>query len=315
MRRRALPTLLLLLVVTAVAGVVTAQPPTRGARPRPAQAAPRTPPREEPREHPSFTSEIPCSACHTPEGWAMPGGSSGAAGGFDHARTGFPLRDRHLAAGCTDCHQARRQMRRDCVGCHQDGHEGRLGDDCSRCHTATGWNDTDELEAHRLTRLPLTGMHAIAACTDCHRRTGDRSFSAVPSTCISCHENEYRDPGIHPAHDGSDGNPPFPRQCEGCHRTSGWSPAIVDPSTLGGGTMPLTEAAPARHELRFPIRVGPHQGAPCASCHESPQVPTAVRCVGCHSHSPARLQSDHRTVRVGPDGRGCLGCHPGGMAR
>lgn len=309
-RRLAPAATLTLLLGAALAGGVTAQDgPRRRARP------PAASPREAAPEHPSFTSDIPCSACHTPEGWAMPGGTSGQAGGFDHARTGFPLSGRHLAAGCTDCHAARRQVRRDCVSCHDDAHQGRLGHDCTRCHSSNGWTDTNPLEAHRLTRFPLSGMHAIAACTDCHRRTGDRSFSAVPSTCISCHEADYRRPDVHPIHDGSGGNAAFSPLCETCHRTSGWSPAIADPAGLGSGAMGLAEAAPPRHELRFPIRVGPHQGAPCASCHESPEVPTAVRCAGCHAHAPAQLRIDHRTVRVGPDGRGCLGCHPGGMAR
>lgn len=298
---------LAVLAATALSGAVGAQQrPRREPRPRSARPA-----RD---AHPSFTDDIPCSACHTPDGWAMPGGSSGE-GGFDHARTGFPLNGRHLAAGCTDCHAARRQVRRDCVSCHTDQHEGRLGQDCSRCHDSIAWSSTDALEAHRLTRMPLTGMHAIAACTDCHRRNGSRAYTAVPATCISCHETDYRRPDVHPAHDGSAGAAPFSRQCETCHRTSGWSPAIVDPSMLGGASMGLGEAAPPSHELRFPIRTGAHLGAPCASCHENPRVPQAVRCVGCHAHSPARLRADHRTVPADPDGRACLACHPGGAAR
>ncbi len=307
MRRALRPILALAIFVTvAAAGAVG------GAQPR-ARRAPRAP--RAPSNHPSFTDDIPCSACHTPEGWAMPGGSSGQAGGFDHARTGFPLSGRHLAAGCTDCHAAGRQVRRDCVSCHQDQHQGRMGQDCTRCHNANDWTDTDELEAHRLTRMPLTGMHAVAACTDCHRRTEGRAYTAVPSTCISCHEADYRRDDIHPSHDGRTGAAPFSRQCEGCHRTSGWAPAIIDPASLGRTSGGLSEAAPPSHELRFPIRVGPHAGAACASCHESPRVPAAVRCNGCHAHSPAQLAASHRTVRVGPDGRGCLGCHPGGAAR
>lgn len=293
-----------LVISSAVAGVVGAQQrPRRQPRPRPASRA-----------HPSITDDMPCSACHTPEGWAQPGGSSGG-GGFDHSQTGFALRGRHRAAGCTDCHSSEREAQRDCVSCHVDTHEGRLGTDCSTCHNAVSFRDTDELAAHRLTRMPLTGMHAIVACTDCHQRNGSRAFTAVPATCISCHETDYRRPGLHPAHDGSGGGEPFSRRCETCHRTSGWSPAIVDPATLGSTSSGLREAAPPTHELRFPIRSGPHLGAPCASCHEDPRLPQAVRCTGCHAHSPARLRANHRTVPVPVDGRGCLGCHPGGAAR
>jgi hypothetical protein len=317
MRRHAPPLLVALaLVASAGAGAVSAQ---RRERAEGSERSERPAQRRDGRGaggHGSITADIPCSACHTPEGWTVQGGSSESAGGFDHARTGFPLSGRHLGAGCTDCHRPDREIGRDCVGCHRDQHEGRLGQDCARCHTSIAWTDTRGMEIHRLTRLPLTGMHAIAACTDCHRRTEGRQYGAVPAECFACHENDYRRPDVHPDHQGSDASPPFSRDCARCHRTSGWSPAIVDPSTLGRSSGGLTAARPGRrHELRFPITRGPHRGASCASCHEDLRAPTAVRCTGCHAHNPVRVRRQHRTVSPGTDGRGCLGCHPGGVVR
>lgn len=301
--KRARPWILLVaLAGSAVAGIGSAQQTPRA---RSTARAPAPPPAG----HGSITADLPCSACHTPEGWSIQGSS--AEGGFDHSRTGFPLAGRHRAVACVSCHQPGRRIGRDCVSCHQDQHQARLGQDCARCHSAIGWTDTRDLEIHRLTRLPLTGMHAIAACTDCHRRTEDRQYSAVPAECFACHEDEYRRPDTHPSHvDGA-----FSRNCQECHRTSGWSPAIVDPTALGRTSGGLTERAPARHELRFPITRGSHRGAACASCHEDRQIPTAVRCDGCHAHNPVQLRRQHRTVSAGTDGRGCLGCHPGGMTR
>lgn len=281
-----------LFALSAVAGMVTAQPaPDSAVRAR--------------ARHRGITDDLECSACHTPAGWSV----DGDGGGFDHARTGFPLAGRHRLAACAECHQERRALGRQCVICHDDQHRGQLGRDCARCHDAVAWTSTRDLEIHRLTRLPLTGMHAIAACTDCHRRTEDRVYSAVPAECIACHEDEYRAPGTHPDHVAAG----YSRACAECHRTTGWSPAILDPSSTGRTSMGLR--APARHELRFPIARGPHRGAPCASCHEDAQFPAAVRCDGCHAHGPSALRRQHRSAVPASDGRACLGCHPGGAAR
>lgn len=302
--------------MAALAGVVNAQrrPQARARRGRSAPSARVEAPASTP-AHSSITDDLPCSACHTPEGWRIQG-AGGGEGGFDHARTGFPLSGRHRQVGCTECHAPRRQVRRDCVSCHQDQHQGRLGQRCVRCHSSVSWTDTRAIEIHRLTRLPLTGMHAIAACADCHRRTEDRAYSAIPAECISCHDAEYRRPDVHPNHLGSPTSAPFPRDCSQCHRATAWSPAfVVDPTMLGSSSAPLTQAAGPRHELRFPISRGSHMGAACESCHEDLRTPSAIRCTGCHVHNPIRVMTQHTTVRPGTDGRGCLGCHPGGMVR
>lgn len=308
----------LLVAVAALAGAVSAQQrprrgPRRGARDAGAAPAARAETPATTPAHSSISDDLPCSACHTPEGWRIQG--AGGEGGFDHRRTGFPLSGRHRVVGCTECHAPRRQVRRDCVSCHQDQHQGRLGQDCMRCHSSVSWTDTRALDIHRLTRLPLTGMHAITACADCHRRTGDRAYSAIPAECFSCHEAEYR-LDAHPPHQGTATSAPFPRDCALCHRTTSWSPAfVIDPTMLGSTTAPVTENPGPRHELRFPITRGSHMGAACESCHEDLRTPSAIRCTGCHTHNPIRIMTQHSTVRPGTDGRGCLGCHPGGIVR
>jgi len=260
---------------------------------------------------PSITQGIQCNACHTPEGWGVTGTVRGGAG-FDHSETGFPLTGRHDGLACTSCHRGETQTRRDCGSCHQDFHQRRLGQSCDDCHSSRSWTATRALELHRSTRLPLTGMHAIAACTDCHTRPGERPYSATPAECYACHEAEYRDRTVHPNHDGSAGGMPFTRDCAACHRANAWSPAFVDPSVLPG-RMPLT--APRSHDLRFPISFGPHRGASCTSCHLSQAAPAAVLCTSCHAHSPVRIRQQHPSTPVPASGAGCLVCHPGGRAR
>ncbi len=274
----------------------------------------------------SITEGIECSACHTPEGWRV-GGSVRGDSGFDHARTGFPLTGRHQTVACTSCHVPGQRARRECASCHQDDHQGRLGRSCDTCHSAVSWRRTNAIELHRMTRLPLTGMHVLAACTDCHRRNSEREYSAAPAECYACHEAEYNRVDVHPNHNGSTGSPAFSRDCSACHRAIAWSPAVVDPSALpGSGALTsgaltsgaLTSGALGAsdsHDLRFPISYGSHRGAPCSSCHVARDVPTAVACTGCHAHSPLRLRSQHRTVVVPLDGSSCLGCHPGGRGR
>lgn len=264
--------------------------------------------------HASITEGLDCANCHTTSGWSMAEGAS-AGHGFDHGRTGFPLTARHGLATCAQCHRRELEIRRECVSCHEgDHHEGRLGRDCDRCHTATGWNDTSTLELHRRTRLPLTGMHALADCTECHGRLDEREHTAPPADCYACHENDYRRADVHPVHAGTATTDPFPRDCGLCHVATGWSPALFDPSTLAAIVAPLT-AAPPEHEALFPIRRGAHRDAPCSSCHVVPDMPRILECTGCHVHDPVTLQRQHAGMTVSPDAASCLGCHPGGVGR
>ena len=261
----------------------------------------------------SITRGLDCSACHTTKSWDLLGGVPSGESGFDHARTGFPLSGRHRHAACTDCHTGERKVTRDCNGCHHDAHQRRLGQACDSCHSSRGWQGVDAIARHRLTRLPLTGMHALADCSECHRRTTERERS-VPADCFACHAQDYRSPNVHPRHTGVPGDPsqaPFPRDCAQCHRPTGWSPAVISKSAsfaLGQG---LTSRR--AHDVRFPISFGKHRSAGCGGCHESLSRPRIVRCDGCHAHSAARIKRQHRRVH-GAQGS-CLGCHPGGARR
>lgn len=262
--------------------------------------------------HASITEGLDCANCHTTRGWSMADGP-GAGRGFDHARTGFPLSGRHGLATCAECHRRDVEMRRECVSCHADDHHaGRLGRDCDRCHRSTDWRDTSPLEVHRSTRLPLTGMHVLADCTECHGRVEEREFTAPPADCFACHADAYRRLDVHPVHAGTATAAPFPRDCALCHVATAWSPALFDPTSVA--VAPLT-TAPPEHETFFPIRHGAHRDLPCAGCHVELEMPRLVECAGCHAHDPVTLARQHGGALVSPDAASCLGCHPGGMAR
>lgn len=264
------------------------------------------------KEHPSLTDDRDCGDCHNQTSFKMvsKSGGSGASGGFDHDQTGFQLKGRHRELGCTECHLEGRRINSECAGCHTDPHRGGLGRDCDRCHTpSSSFRNIRATEIHEQTGFPLTGLHASADCTECHQRNGERRFTGIPRDCFACHEDDYRSPATHPVHTGTATTPPFSRDCSECHRPTGWNLAYFDPSTLPDRN-PLTAAD--SHDVHFPISYGPHRGAPCESCHVSSRVRRAVRCIGCHAHSPARLRATHGARLVSLSGTSCLSCHQNG---
>ena len=288
----------------------------------------------------SITEGMQCSACHSQTTWAMSGEGAGQSD-FDHATTGFPLSGRHRTADCGDCHRGDRAITRQCTGCHEDAHQRTLGQSCDRCHSAVDWADVAAIDLHRSTRLPLTGMHVLAACSECHVRASDNVWRGVPSDCYACHSGDYNREDIHPLHRGVPSDPTkpaLPKNCAGCHGSTSFSPArtplgFVFRSAEGlladrrvpvrsgpwfapnagprGGERPSLSRR--SHDFVFPITFGKHRAAQCADCHASERVPRVVTCTGCHAHEPMRLARQHRGV--GRIGSGCLHCHPGGVRR
>jgi hypothetical protein len=202
-------------------------------------------------------------------------------------------------------------VKRACASCHEDFHRGRLLQTCDACHSPAGWKLTRPLELHRSTRFPLTGMHVLADCTECHQRTSENRWTDAPVECFACHEKDYRRASF-PSHVGTATTPPLPRDCSMCHRALSWVPATV-PASLSGGVGGILRTAPPLHAVRFPI-AGSHRMASCDDCHTSTAVPRATRCIGCHAHDPVTVMRQHRQP-VATDGAACLSCHPGGARR
>ena len=262
----------------------------------------------------SFTDDMPCSACHTTAGWRAKGATNSDGKKFDHSTTGFPLTGEHIHTPCVGCHDASQTIKRACASCHEDFHRGRLSQACDHCHSSAGWKLTRPIDLHRLTRFPLTGMHVLADCSECHRRASEERFTDAPVACFGCHEKDYRRAGIFPVHAGTATTAPLPRDCSLCHRAVAWVPATGVASLATGGVKSALQIAPPNHDLRFPISFGVHRTATCADCHASQAAPRAVRCIGCHTHDPARLMQQHREP-VATDGAACLSCHLGGARR
>ncbi|MCP4604739.1 MAG: hypothetical protein GY847_30165 [Proteobacteria bacterium] len=260
-------------------------------------------------DHSSTTGDSDCSLCHVPQSWRIIRiiGKDLGKGKFQHSRTGFNLIGKHRRINCMACHKEEKRISRACRSCHNDAHGGAFYKECDVCHSEGVWNRAKAMERHRQTRLPLTGKHALADCTECHRQTEGQRWRNVPTDCYACHKDDFNRTGIHPRHKGA-----LSRNCAQCHRPTGWSPAVVVPASF---TREANSIAPSNHDLKFPISHGVHRTATCDNCHLSSSNRRAIRCIGCHAHNPIRLRRQHRNVSAGVERQSCRGCHPGGVVR
>jgi hypothetical protein len=150
-----------------------------------------------------------CETCHQPESWK-------AGIRFDHDLTNFPLVGLHVTVPCEQCHADRRfkGAPRDCNGCHRpdDVHKGRLGKECSRCHSPNGWRLWN-FDHGKETGFALNGAHAKLTCEGCHRPPPDQV--KLSQSCAACHVNDD-------VHHGQYG-----RQCDRCHSTISFKGALL----------------------------------------------------------------------------------------
>jgi hypothetical protein len=257
-------------------------------------------------------AERPCLDCHNQTSWTE-------LNGFDHNRSRYRLTGRHRQVACGSCHPATEspsdapQIRylnlrfSRCTSCHQDVHQGAMGNDCTSCHNTAGWSNLDRstLEDrfdHETTGYSLVEAHATLSCASCHdpsQSTGDgieleyliasleNVYPApIAEACVSCHV-DY--------HDGVFEESPGGSECESCHSQNEWLPAYYDL---------------ARHnrEAGFDL-TGAHVVTPCFACHNS-SIPSdaplqfrfeSVECSYCHE------TDDPHTAQF--DGVPCTECH------
>jgi hypothetical protein len=234
-----------------------------------------------------------CAACHSTAGW------QGAR--FAHERTGFVLKGAHERVRCASCHQAGldRPVPKVCAGCHRDAHGGELGARCEGCHEETGWRPAKfGADAHRKTRFPLTGRHALIPCQECHPDVRDRSFARAIVECVACHRQDYdRTASLSVDHRAAG----FSTDCRQCHDPFRFSPARY-----------------AAHDVCFQLRGGPHGGIRCLSCHTSLAGVVAdgtcstnnAACSSCHTHACSRTDRQHEGVPgYQCRDRKCYECH------
>jgi hypothetical protein len=176
---------------------------------------------------------------------------------FDHKLTDFPLQGAHASPTlkCASCHQPRLKHREapgTCNGCHRkdDVHKGRLGENCSQCHTDVKWKDVKF--DHDKTRFALRHKHDGLKCAACHK---DNAYKDTPLACVACHRKD----DSHKTRYGE--------KCETCHDDRGWKPSTFNHDT----------------DTRYALR-GKHRTAKCESCHTGflYKEKLASDCFACH---------------------------------
>lgn len=210
-----------------------------------------------------------CDDCHSQAKWDDTA--------FDHnADTEFELSGRHTDAQCADCHKQSLQDGKpatECSSCHRvdDVHKEQLGSECDSCHSTKGWNEQIVFD-HDVTPFPLIGLHAAAACGECHLSP---AFKGTDVTCTSCHQsNDY--------HQGALG-----AECGNCHNPNGWRLWQFDHSLqtdfkLEGAHAKLE--CKACHTLKVKGKI--ELSRACSACHTDDDVHYrrfGMRCDRCHT--------------------------------
>ena len=176
---------------------------------------------------------------------------------FDHDVTDFSLEHAHRKVSCDRCHDrgaAYAKAPRACHACHEadDSHRGRLGEQCSDCHSTAEWEAAEY--DHDQTKFPLEGKHGEISCGTCHP---NERYEHTPSACISCHR-------LNDVHRGRHG-----AKCKSCHTPYAWDEARFD------------------HEknTKFPLR-GRHGEIQCDDCHKGSLETEKLEssCYACHQN-------------------------------
>ena len=251
-----------------------------------------------------------CAKCHTTITFKTVSRTS-----FDHERTRYPLRGRHVEVKCERCHDFSNGKTissphfANCTDCHRDTHAGTATlaartVDCEACHSVDGWQpSTYTVAQHRLTRYPLEGRHQQVKCSACHLKeppgvplaqlgSSGVWLRPVASECRSCHPDD---------HGGQLATRPDRGACGACHTVNAWTPstftaaahaplrlklegrhaeiacrACHGPNRAG---LPALAASPAVGKAGVALRL---REVECANCHLDPHGGRYPKCVDCH---------------------------------
>jgi len=209
-----------------------------------------------------------CEECHNERGWKFIK--------FDHDKTDFPLRGKHVNVECKACHKNEiyKDTPKDCWSCHKkdDKHKDRYGHKCEDCHVEKSWK-TITFDHNRDTKYMLLGKHVTTKCDDCH--TGHLYNDKLRSECIACHKKDDK-------HKGTLGE-----KCETCHSEADWKKSLFD-----------------HDKTDFPL-LGKHRDTKCEECHKP--VGKNIN----YKDAPKDCYSCHKKddKHEGQEGKRCEQCH------
>ncbi|MFN8580347.1 MAG: cytochrome c3 family protein [Gemmatimonadaceae bacterium] len=224
-----------------------------------------------------------CESCHDAKDWTH-------APKFEHDKSDYPLTGKHVDVECDKCHitpklpvRTNAEGKRigtfkpvpfkECSSCHNDPHQGGLGDKCSDCHTTRGFAVIDKSGFnHQLTKYPLRGKHLSVGCEKCHGQNLLKKTMPF-ARCIDCHAD---------VHKGEATLAGKAVDCASCHKVEGFTPS----------TFTVAQHATSKYPLQ-----GKHATVRCALCH-TPMPAT-----------PASAAKVQRVARIRLDARKCSTCH------
>ncbi|MEQ1627921.1 MAG: cytochrome c3 family protein [Nitrospira sp.] len=207
-----------------------------------------------------------CESCHTEKDWKE-------TPAFDHGKTLFPLRGKHIDTKCKDCHPDQRYKPTpvDCYSCHKkdDYHKGIFSQKCETCHGEKDWK-TSPFNHDKDTKYPLLGKHKTTKCESCH--TVPVAKAKTPTACYACHKKDDK-------HENALG-----QACEQCHTEKEWKDTRLF----------------EHNKTKFPL-LGKHEKVDCKGCHPDRKYrPTPLTCHACHKKDD---------VHKGDYGEKCQTCH------
>ena len=232
---------------------------------------------------------------------------------FDHSKSGFELKGKHIGLDCEKCHTrefvlaedvmayAQKQQTREvlnstflglgeiCADCHADVHHKEfVNQKCQECHSENDWLDIRKTFEHDTrTKYTLRGAHKKIECEKCHKEslepvgkyTVHRFGGLKFDLCTDCHKDE---------HAGA-----FGSNCVKCHSMNSFK--IQDKS-----------GAFNHNKTRFPL-IGKHFKVECKACHTSKerfaQESSYDQCMDCHKdYHAGAFQKQNRDIS-------CDRCH------
>ncbi len=246
----------------------------------------------------------PCETCHIEHkgrgfdifGWKVVAGGEEK---FDHALTGWPLREKHAVIECKSCHkQINRAGRRTylgedklCGSCHKadqpHGFDRRAMLACERCHSEASWKppkrqlDFDHNKKSDA-EFPQEGAHKDVACGKCHPKAQFNLKQKNPDDCRNCHQTSHQ------------GHLFDLKTCSWCH----------SPNFRSLTKYEFNHAKRTRFEL-----AGKHGTLGCYTCHTkalAQQKPNRA-CEGCHGDENPHK---NRFEAFGTPVPRCGTCHP-----
>jgi len=265
---------------------------------------------------------LDCAKCHSTEGFIAIKNMSD----FDHSLTDYPLKGKHLAVDCKECHKGSFREAIDfqyCKNCHSDYHNGEFTQkesniDCSSCHDLNGFSPSSfDFKRHEKSSFPLTGSHLATPCFECHKSDEKWEFRSIGKDCKDCHSD---------IHEGFISEKYYPDQnCSICHTTTTWNEANFDHSQTNWELTGLHQKTKCSscHITRNENKILKQEffglSSNCVNCHENVHgeqfsIDGMTDCVRCHTTESWFPENfDHNTTRFPLEGRhaeiDCKACH------